>query len=147
MLKWKHRAVRYESGPNLTPLVDVVLVVLIFLMLVGAMAAPRVLSARTPAIGSGHGPQPMSMELRVREDPASGTFIITGSGLQIVGDSGQLLPALQGKMLAYKAAGIDPSEVQLVIRPARDVTYQHVLSVYETAQRARFTRVALGATK
>lgn len=44
MMKWQHREPRYDSGPNLTPLVDVVLVVLIFLMLGGAMAAPRVLT-------------------------------------------------------------------------------------------------------
>jgi biopolymer transport protein ExbD len=29
---------RFESGPNLTPMVDVVMVILIFLMLVGTLA-------------------------------------------------------------------------------------------------------------
>jgi biopolymer transport protein ExbD len=147
MMTRKRRATSYESGPNLTPLVDVVLVVLIFLMLVGAIASPRVLSGQTPAIHSSAHAPPLSLELRVQNDPATGQFIITGAGLRISGDSGQLLPALRARSAAYQAGGIQPSDVQLVIRPARDVTYQHVLSVYETAQRARFTKIALGATR
>ena len=31
-----HRQIHYESGPNMTPLVDVVMVILIFLMLAGS---------------------------------------------------------------------------------------------------------------
>jgi biopolymer transport protein ExbD len=143
----KRRAMPYESGPNLTPLVDVVLVVLIFLMLAGAMTSPRVLSGQTPAIRPAGLAQPLSLELRIQNDAASGQCIITSAGLRISGDSGQLLPALQARFAAYRAAGTNPSDVQLVIRPARDVTYQHVLSVYETAQRARFTKIALGATR
>lgn len=147
MMTWKHRTVRYDSGPNLTPLVDVVLVVLIFMMLAGAMAAPRVLSAPVPSIGPASTPRPMSLELRVQDDPASGDFIITGSGLRIIGNSAQLLSALQTRLIRYQSAGINPSEVQVVIRPSPNVTYQHVLCVYETARRAHFTRVALGATR
>ena len=33
------KAVHYESGPNMTPLVDVVMVILIFLMLTGSFGA------------------------------------------------------------------------------------------------------------
>ena len=38
MLTTSPRSPRYDSGPNMTPLVDVVMVILIFLMLAGSFA-------------------------------------------------------------------------------------------------------------
>jgi biopolymer transport protein ExbD len=147
MVTRKRRQARHDSGPNLTPMVDVVLVVLIFLMLAGAIAAPRVLSAPTARSGPTARSSQMSMDLRVQDDPATGEFIVTGMGLRIVGSSGQLFSALQSRFVAYQAAGIKPSDVQVVIRPSGNVKYQHVLTVYETVERAHFTRAALGTTR
>lgn len=147
MMTRKRHTARYQSGPNLTPMVDVVLVVLIFLMLAGAIAAPHVLSARTPRLGTSAGPQALSMDLRVQDDPGTRAFVVTGMGMRIVGDSDRLLAALQTRYAAYQAAGIKPSDMRVVIRPSSNVTYQHVLTVYETVQRAHFTHAALGATR
>ena len=38
-MKFGMRSTRFDSGPNMTPLVDVVMVILIFLMLVGTFTA------------------------------------------------------------------------------------------------------------
>lgn len=146
----RHRESRYDAAPNLTPLVDVVLVVLIFLMLGGAMAAgPRVLKATVPPVGGGPSagvPQPTSLELRVLEDPPSGSFIVFGPGFRVAGNVEQLREALSERQRAFVAAGMDPSQIRVIIRPARNVAYQHVLNVYETVRRAQFTNVAFGAT-
>lgn len=143
----KRHTARHESGPNLTPMVDVVLVVLIFLMLAGAIAVPRVLTAQTARSGANAVVPATSMDLRVQDDPAAGEFVVTGLGMRIIGSPEQLLSALQTRFAAYQAAGIKPSDVQVVIRPSRNVKYQHVLTVYESVQRAHFTRAALGTTR
>src|SRR3954468_9590610 len=50
------KAVHYDSGPNMTPLVDVVMVILIFLMLAGSFgAASRFLPSTLPKEHGGPG--------------------------------------------------------------------------------------------
>src|SRR5881398_3448116 len=50
------KAVHYDSGPNMTPLVDVVMVILIFLMLTGSFgAAAHFLPSNSPIKPTGKG--------------------------------------------------------------------------------------------
>src|SRR6476469_5679414 len=52
------KSVHYDSGPNMTPLVDVVMVILIFLMLTGSFgAASHFLPSTMPITKSGKGSQ------------------------------------------------------------------------------------------
>jgi biopolymer transport protein ExbD len=144
----KTRATGHHSGPNLTSLVDVVMVVLIFMMLVGSIGSTRVLPgalAGRSARSIGTPTQLLSLDIRVQEDP-TGTYLATGPDMRIAGNTEQLLAALTAKQRAYVAAGIRPSDVQVVIRPSRDASYQHVLTVYETAARANFPKVAFAAS-
>ena len=49
------KKVHYDSGPNMTPLVDVVMVILIFLMLCGSFGGmERYLVSNLPQIGRAH---------------------------------------------------------------------------------------------
>ena len=144
----RKRAAQYDSGPNLTSLVDVVMVVLIFLMLAGTFGSIRVLSGKPALHGhqAGAAPQPLSLDIRVQEDAAGGSFVATGPDLRVAGDSQELFSQLQTKRQKYVAAGISPDDVQVVIRPAPNASYQHVLTVFEAAGRARFSRVAFAAS-
>src|SRR4249919_1277361 len=76
--------VHYDSGPNMTPLVDVVMVILIFLMLTGSFgAASHFLPSTMPIKEKGKGqidpkkipkvPDPQ-MEIFISSDPTSNTF-------------------------------------------------------------------------
>ena len=50
------RKIHYDSGPNMTPLVDVVMVILIFMMLVGQfIGAEHYLVSNLPISQSGAG--------------------------------------------------------------------------------------------
>src|SRR5215218_8073394 len=50
------KAVHYDSGPNMTPLVDVVMVILIFLMLTGSFgAAAHFMPSSMPIKAAGKG--------------------------------------------------------------------------------------------
>src|SRR5437667_3831324 len=54
------KQVHYDSGPNMTPLVDVVMVILIFLMLAGSFAgAEHFLISNQPLTKSGVGGAPL----------------------------------------------------------------------------------------
>jgi biopolymer transport protein ExbD len=145
----RHRAVQYDSGPNLTSVVDVVMVVLIFLMLAGTFNSVQVLSGKPAQHGHQRGTplQALSLDIRVQEDASTGAFIATGPDIRVAGSRDELLAALQAKQQKYIAAGIAPDDVQVVIEPARNVSYQHVLTVFETAGRAKFSKVAFAASR
>src|SRR6187431_149579 len=53
------KQVHYDSGPNMTPLVDVVMVILIFLMLAGSFGTTEhFLASKTPIHAKGGGGEP-----------------------------------------------------------------------------------------
>ena len=141
------RAVRYDPGPNLTSLVDVVMVVLIFLMLAGSFAGLRILPGPAAASARGAVRDANSLDVRVGENPVSHRMVVTAAGVGSYTDVQELLAGLRAKHDSYAAAGIGPETIQIIIRPTGGVSYQHVLTVYETVQRANFRRVAFAATR
>ena len=75
------KKVHYDSGPNMTPLVDVVMVILIFLMLCGSFGGvEHYLASNLPLLPAG-GPAEKNvtklaftdirMDLRIEQDPAN----------------------------------------------------------------------------
>ncbi len=132
-------------GPNMTPMVDVVMVILIFFMLGSSFASPDwYLTNNTPAIKGG-----LSKNVKVQKMPASRILIkLTQIGshtrasiaaFQTEDLSGQLLKWLKEKKKAAGAAGKD---AQVLIAPANDVPYQKVITTYSDCVQARYTHVA-----
>src|ERR1044071_8841502 len=74
------KAVHYDTGPNMTPLVDIVMVILIFLMLTGSFAAgEHFLQSNLPLTRKGLGgdknqnvPKDENLEIRVDSFPVTG---------------------------------------------------------------------------
>src|SRR4051794_38284930 len=99
------KAVHYDSGPNMTPLVDVVMVILIFLMLTGSFgAASHFLPSTMPIKEKGKGqidptkipkvPDPQ-LDIFIRSDPTSNTFQArVGTDAQSYGDAESLYQVL-----------------------------------------------------
>src|SRR4028118_642974 len=82
------KAVHYESGPNMTPLVDVVMVILIFLMLAGSFGSDaHYLTSNIPIKQSGGaqvepkpGEEPDEIfELQILPDPTYGFRVVAGN--------------------------------------------------------------------
>src|SRR6476659_4452604 len=78
------KQVHYDSGPNMTPLVDVVMVILIFLMLAGSFGtAEHFMATKTTvhSTGGGGAPPPPGwtppriLDVRITAD---GNYTITG---------------------------------------------------------------------
>lgn len=140
---------RYECGPDMTPLVDIVMVILIFLMLVGTFAgAEWYLQQNVPYTQTGVGgtpppggiPDEEPLEVRVDENASRDGFIAR-VGNFATGDATQLTAALEQRLMQLQAIGRKVEEVPLNISPGGTVRYRHLIAVYESAQNAGFTKI------
>ena len=134
-------------GPNMTPMVDVVMVILIFFMASATFAGsewflrtalPRP-AAEAPAKDSSGDPfklPPARFELSLTRG-ADGRTMAAAQG----SDPAPIteLPA----RLADLARGTAPDDIVLVIRAAADVPYSDVIRAHDAATAAGITRVGL----
>lgn len=148
------RAGHFESGPNMTPLVDVVMVILIFLMLAGRFGGQEhYLVSTTPITAKGAGSQAPPpgfvpdepLEIRV-DSPAPDRFRAVADGVQA--SEGQ---QLAGQLLALRkrlnAANKPTDKIQVIISPTKTARYNHLLEVYQAALNAEFTKVGFSQAR
>src|SRR5687767_16026267 len=85
------KKVHYDSGPNMTPLVDVVMVILIFLMLAGSfVSAEHFLVSNLPVVQGGAGAEQLPpgfipdepIDIRVDNDAATGSFVASAGQIR-----------------------------------------------------------------
>ena len=149
------KKVHYDSGPNMTPLVDVVMVILIFLMLAGSfVGAEHFLVSNLPFSekGAGAAAPPAGFipdePLDIRVDPrATGDGFVASAG-QIRVDNNQdaLTQQLVRMRKQLNAAGKPTNTIQVKINPGKNVKYKHLIAVYEAALRADFEKVAFATS-
>ena len=147
------KQVHYDSGPNMTPLVDVVMVILIFLMLAGSFGANSwYLTSNLPPIQSGGakleadpGKVPDEyLELKILPDPNYGFRVLAGD----INSQGKpptrewLIEQLTRKKALYDKVGTPVEQIQVVLAPSSSVQYEHITRVYEAALKAQFKKVA-----
>jgi biopolymer transport protein ExbD len=149
------KAVHYDSGPNMTPLVDVVMVILIFLMLAGSfVGAEHFLVSNLPFSekGAGAAAPPAGFipdePLDIRVDPrATGDGFVAAAGQIRVDNNPDVLTAQLIRMRKQlNAAGKPTSQIQVKINPGKNVKYKHLIAVYEAALRADFEKVAFATS-
>ncbi len=140
------KGAQYEAGPNMTPLVDVVMVILIFLMLAGSFdGAEHYLVSNMPVTATGVGgasdeiKDEVILDIRV-DSPTADRFIATAG--QIQADSPEKLTALLIKMKAqFNTDGTTDDKIQVKISPGKNVKYRFLVQCYEAALRAQLPRV------
>lgn len=136
-------------GPNMTPMVDVVMVILIFFMASASFAGaewflktaiPREAAppSQTPKSESGDPFRlpPARFELTLRRGEG-GRTVASGQGIEPVEIAG-----LQAR-LADLARGATPEDLILVIRSGGDVPYGDVIRAHDAAAAAGFSKVGL----
>jgi biopolymer transport protein ExbD len=145
--------IHYDSGPNMTPLVDVVMVILIFLMMAGSFTQGGWYLQSTVPIKDKGGTKaqvPPGMipdePLEVRIDNAADGFRVVAGDIRSGGDREALRVALAQKLAAFQAAGTNKDRVQVVLMPGRNVKYENIVTVYEAALRAGFTKVGFATS-
>lgn len=131
-------------GPNMTPMVDVVMVILIFYMAATALIGPEwFLRTALPSVGAGAAAtldDPFALPLarfdvRLSRD-ATGRTIADGLGAAMSLDQLEAQLGLLGR-----DAG--PSGVLILIAPDDTVPYRDVVRVHDSCTRAGITRVGI----
>ncbi|HEV2295581.1 MAG TPA: biopolymer transporter ExbD [Tepidisphaeraceae bacterium] len=149
------KQVHYDSGPNMTPLVDVVMVILIFLMLAGSFVGQEhFLVSNLPFSEQGTGsasPPPgyipdEPLDIRVDRRPTGDGFIATAGQIRVDNNQDALTQQLLRLRKQLNAAGKPTDTIQVKINPAKDVPYKHLIAVYEAALRAQFERIAFATS-
>ncbi len=142
------KKVHYDSGPNMTPLVDVVMVILIFLMLVGTFGgAEHHLASNMPISPKGlEGGAQTSPTLDEVVDiwvdsPSPDRFIARHAQVVNATDEETLFRQLDQLRRTREAAGTKIDEVQVKISPGKNTRYEHVIAVQEAATRAGFKKI------
>jgi biopolymer transport protein ExbD len=142
------KAVHYDSGPNMTPLVDVVMVILIFLMLAGSFAgAEHYLVSNLPVRQNGGGnaapssvPDDPPLTINVDNNSTHDGYIARVDQYS-ANDKEKLAAALTTLRDKMSAIGQTPDKVQVVISPGNRVRWKYVTEVFETAQSLNFSKI------
>ena len=146
------RSPRYESGPNMTPLVDVVMVILIFLMLAGSFGSnEHVLKSSLPvAVGARSGGPAIDPGRRLDvyvTATADVDFAARTAAFGDVYDADVLRARLAEQRGLYVAAGTPPESVMVVIHPGPAARWGPVAAAYDAALRAEFQKVVFAQTR
>jgi biopolymer transport protein ExbD len=146
------KQVHYDSGPNMTPLVDVVMVILIFLMLAGSFGtSEHFMASKTPIHAQGGGGQPPPpgweppklLEVRVND---AGDFtlsgVMEGSRLRVMNKPEQLKQQLEAKVAEFGST----EKVEVVLRPGSNTRWESLAPLYDAALRAKYEKVSFAMT-
>src|SRR3954466_8469303 len=135
--------IHYDSGPNMTPLVDVVMVILIFLMLAGSfVGAEHFLVSNMPMSKAGAGNVQLppgfipDEPIDIRVDSPTADRFIASAGRIHTSDVAELTRQLRGMRVALNQAGKDDDHIQVKIGPGKNVKYRFLVDVYEAALNA-----------
>lgn len=145
------KSVHYDSGPNMTPLVDIVMVILIFLMLAGTFAgSEHYLVSTLPYTKSGAGsttpppggfPDDVPLEIRVDTNATRDGFIARVGQYQATNEQKLQADLVQMRGQFASTLGKRPDQIQVKISPGASVKYEHLIQVYQAALRAEFTKI------
>lgn len=146
----------YEGhiGPNMTPMVDVVMVILIFFMASASILGPTWLLRSTLPPKPSAAVQPPKDELvriRVQLENKGGTLAkwteAIGEAPAVAGaQSGGGLKALQAR-LAELSQSHSLSKIVVLIDPAATVAYADVVQVHSICQQLGIDKVGLASTE
>ena len=144
------KQVHYDSGPNMTPLVDVVMVILIFLMLAGSfgtrehfMASSVPIAAKgaaNKAVPPGWVP-PTIVDLYVE---TNGNVRLSGVG-GMMQDPEEVRKELARRLAQFKAN--NTTDVQVVFHPREGTKWEALAPLYDAALRAKFEKVGFAMAR
>lgn len=156
-MKFQHnRFARFETGPNMTPLVDVVMVILIFLMLVGTFTSGEWFlqqSSSVFSVASSKTTQPPPADF-IPDEPivvrvsyrTPDTYVAQVEGFT-TSDPAALSVKLKEMRAALLAVGKPLDKMTVVIQPQPNVLHRQYMQVYEAALAAQFKKVSFAVTQ
>jgi biopolymer transport protein ExbD len=148
--------IHYNSGPNMTPLVDITMVILIFLMLAGSFnTLEHYLVSDVPLQAKGVGSKPPAgavfpTKFTINVSEQGPNYIVKAGNFASVKDTDprracdQLTAQLKNQYKNFKEAGVKMDDVQIIIYPEQNVTLDGLVPAFEAAQNAGFAKVGFG---
>lgn len=137
------------ASPDLTPVVNIAMVVLVVFMLTASFVEPQLYMQSEVAMMEEGGAvnlppdwtPPTPLPIMVNMDPEiPGSFSVAVAGRR-VSEPAELEQILREQHDQFASAGMDLSEIQVEISPQRHVIWQHLITVNEAAQRAGFANI------
>lgn len=153
------KKIHYDSGPNMIPLVDIVMVILLFLMMTGTFgAAEHFLISDVPVQvkGAGGAPPPglaVPTEFSIKLSQEGRYYIAKAGNFASVKntDSAKAYAQLKGDLAAqlqnFIAAGIKADDIRVIISPTSSVSLENLVTVMEAAQDAGFRKIGFGVNQ
>lgn len=146
--------IHYDSGPDMTALVDVVMVLLIFLMMVGKFGgAERYLASNLPITSAGVADTTVDPNLVPKDPVTISVSPLPPSGFRaFVGRNSassdeELTAQLKTLLKGLTDAGRNVDDIQVFIKPARNLRYDNVVTVYAAVLEAEFTKIGFQAAE
>lgn len=135
-------------GPNMTPMVDVVLVILVFFMAGAAFVGEEwfLRSQIAPAASRGPAAAPDPFEL----PPTRLEIVLDGTPTGTLGSGVGLELAPLGDVLAALrafAAGTAVDQIEVIVRPGPTVPWEDVVRVHEVCAEAGVGKIAIGGRR
>ena len=129
-------------GPNMTPMVDVVMVILIFFMASAAMLGPEwFVRTNLPRAAAVSAPTsdapPLRLTLAMTRDEGSTQYHLNGQEQAL--EAAQVFEALESAVRARS-----PGEIVVIVNPAPAVPYEDVVALHAACQRLGISKVGLG---
>jgi biopolymer transport protein ExbD len=121
-----------EFEMNLIPLIDVLLVIIIFLIVSATFSRTSELQINLPTTAEANTPQEKPLKIEVGVD-ASGKYVVNGKGLA---DS-----SVSGISAALQAAANGGKEPTIIINADAKTTHQSVIDVMEASRTAGYTHI------
>ena len=144
------RRIHYEAGPNMTPLVDIVMVILIFLMLAGSFGGMEHYLATNIALATkdkaGQTKRSLTndviVDIRVDADPADPNAWHAVYGNVRTSNPDELKAKLHKTLDEYEKSKTDIQKIQVIINPNRFVKWKSLIAVYGAADDAGYKKIA-----
>lgn len=152
----KNKEAHFEAGPNMTPLVDIVMVILIFLMLAGNFGADEHFLKNDVPLKAPANPNPAGSSDQVIEEPLEiivRTPITQSIEISAIIDQTEYNSRdalyqglLQKRQQMQALPDFDLEKVTVVIIPDSSLPWAHALYAQEAAMRAQFVKVGFQAS-
>jgi biopolymer transport protein ExbD len=128
----KHRIM---AEINMIPFIDVALVLLLIFMIMTPLLVQSQLKINLPGIKKVESDQPRKQTLTVQVDRAGTAYL---SGMPVAPD------LLEGRLRQLLT---DPEHQPVIVEADKDVPFQHVVTVMDTAKRIGATKLAVSVKK
>ncbi len=147
------RQLRTHTGPNMTPMVDIVMCILIFFMIASSLvpefllASPLLAAPTTTDVRQRVNvpPPPARAEIEIKKDGQDIWVAAFGNVMKMDRPGAGANEAILA-LFESKKAGLS-DDVQIIIRPQRLVRYQDVVTIYDFCIKARFRQVTFAPAR